>query len=635
MPNPYALTISGVNSGENLLTLPSVSAPTTPYVELGSLVLTQSSDGGGGSVAFTVIESKVPSAGPWWRSGAVHDNAMIRLYDDRLAKSQVILPAVSNAARTGTTATITTNIAHNLYTGQALTLALASGPTGYTALNGTWTITSITATTFTFTTGTSGTITSGAATGTITIAPAIFLGYLTDISAELIGGLGSRAAVSGDDVDGWLDKTVVRSGRQSTNTGQSVGDWSIGDSTQTDREAINKIIKRISEQVTDTTTLQLLDTSVISGTTRAIYTGTARTVGRIDLKAGTLRQALEQVSQLSAGIAQAAYRFWVDTTGRINYGPVSAAPLYADAPFEIVTDPASVDKTGTGGTATSKILASNLSVALDHSDIVKGIFVRAANTQIAYDKYGTPASNDSYFRTYDGATATLAGLALAARSGPLPHEVIAADKISGKVDHSADVTALARASMQQRAKPLRTVSLTIAGADPAQSTTPDHAYGYTQGYKYDGSTYTLVKAWQAGQYIKITAPSLDMGRSIAVSNLTRSTTTATITTSSAHGLTTGDAVTIALTSGPTGYAEVNGTYTVASTPSTTTFTVTTTASRTHTIAAAAGTVTVQTILRIATMALRFEPGAYIARIDIEAEFRRQRLRGLRFIRAGE
>jgi hypothetical protein len=114
MANPYALTVSGVNGGENLLTLPSPSAPTTPYVTLGSISLTQSADGGGGSLSFDVIESKVPSTGAWWRSGAVHDNAMIRLYDDRLAKSQVILPAVSTAARAGTTATITTNIAHNL-----------------------------------------------------------------------------------------------------------------------------------------------------------------------------------------------------------------------------------------------------------------------------------------------------------------------------------------------------------------------------------------------------------------------------------------------------------------------------------------------------------------------------------------
>jgi hypothetical protein len=75
--------------------------------------------------------------------------------------------AISTVARTTTTATITTSSAHGFIVGDSITIALTSGPTGYAALNGTWTITtSATATTFTFTTGTSGTITSGAAVGT-------------------------------------------------------------------------------------------------------------------------------------------------------------------------------------------------------------------------------------------------------------------------------------------------------------------------------------------------------------------------------------------------------------------------------------------------------------------------------------
>jgi len=75
--------------------------------------------------------------------------------------------AVSNVARTGTTATITTSTFHNYTAGQSVTIALTSGPTGYAALNGTWTITApVTSNTFTFTTVTSGTITSGAAVGT-------------------------------------------------------------------------------------------------------------------------------------------------------------------------------------------------------------------------------------------------------------------------------------------------------------------------------------------------------------------------------------------------------------------------------------------------------------------------------------
>jgi hypothetical protein len=80
---------------------------------------------------------------------------------------------VSNVARTLTTATVTTIGVHGFAIGQSATVALSSGPTGYTALNGTWTITGTPApTTFTFTTVTSGTITSGAAIGTVAVPAA-------------------------------------------------------------------------------------------------------------------------------------------------------------------------------------------------------------------------------------------------------------------------------------------------------------------------------------------------------------------------------------------------------------------------------------------------------------------------------
>lgn len=87
---------------------------------------------------------------------------------------------VSNVARTGTTATITTIGVHGFAIGQSATVSLSSGPSGYTALNGTWTITGTPApTTFTFTTVTSGTITSGAAIGTVAVPAA------TDRSVDL------------------------------------------------------------------------------------------------------------------------------------------------------------------------------------------------------------------------------------------------------------------------------------------------------------------------------------------------------------------------------------------------------------------------------------------------------------------
>jgi len=75
--------------------------------------------------------------------------------------------SVSTAARAATLATITTAAAHYLNTGDTVTIALTSGPTGYAALNGTYSITVTSTTQFTYTTTTSGTVTSGAAVGAI------------------------------------------------------------------------------------------------------------------------------------------------------------------------------------------------------------------------------------------------------------------------------------------------------------------------------------------------------------------------------------------------------------------------------------------------------------------------------------
>jgi hypothetical protein len=75
-----------------------------------------------------------------------------------------------------------------------------------------------------------------------------------------------------------------------------------------------------------------------------------------------------------------------------------------------------------------------------------------------------------------------------------------------------------------------------------------------------------------------------------VSNVARSTTTATITTALPHGFGVDRVITVALTNGPAGYAALNGSYVIASVPSTSTFTYTTTSSGTITSGAATGTV---------------------------------------------
>ena len=70
-----------------------------------------------------------------------------------------------------------------------------------------------------------------------------------------------------------------------------------------------------------------------------------------------------------------------------------------------------------------------------------------------------------------------------------------------------------------------------------------------------------------------------------ITNSYRTGTTATITTSSAHGFRVGDRVTIAGTNGNT---PLHGTYTITAVPTTTTFTYTTTTSGTITSAADTG-----------------------------------------------
>jgi hypothetical protein len=65
--------------------------------------------------------------------------------------------------------------------------------------------------------------------------------------------------------------------------------------------------------------------------------------------------------------------------------------------------------------------------------------------------------------------------------------------------------------MVTRGKPVRTVSFTIGGGNLSQTASPDWQYGFTQGWaETSAATYTLIKAWLPGQYVKINAPSLDL-----------------------------------------------------------------------------------------------------------------------------
>jgi hypothetical protein len=252
----------------------------------------------------------------------------------------------------------------------------------------------------------------------------IFLGFISSIQGELLeNGIGTRAMVQVTGATGWLSKTIIRNGKTGIRATSFVDSFTIGTgepedtSATTDQAVINGLLARVAAQQTDASTLQLLNTAVISGSTRAIYTGTAQKIGKQTFRATTLQSALEQVAEAAGGISDVQYRIWVDNDGRVNYGPKTVAPTYATAPAEIVTDPASI-QTGSAASAT-RLFARDLSVNLDHENIVKGIFVMADSAYARYDSnivFSGAPTNDPYFRTYNG-TYFRATVSLAARSG--------------------------------------------------------------------------------------------------------------------------------------------------------------------------------------------------------------------------
>lgn len=550
MANPFTLIIAGVTgagAGGDLLTLPAPASTTTPYVDLKSLKVVMSADGGGGSMSFDVIEVKTPLNSPWWRSGAVYDNARVQFFDSR-----------------------------------------------YSATT------------------------------------ALFLGYITSIQGKVLeNGVGTRATVSVSDAGGWLNKTIIRNPKTGITVKSSMDSFTQGGASSTDRDHINSLLSKIDAQVNDSTTRQILNTSVISGSTRAIFTGTAQTIGKQSFKATTLQSALDQIAEAAGGVNDAQYRYWVDGSGRLNYGPKVAAPASSSAPAGIVTAP-ELFRVGSiaGATAsTTNIFARDLSVTLDHDAIVKGIFVQAADTVARYDSnqtYPTAPTNDPYFRTYTG-TYSRDGAGQAARNGPLPHEIFSAPKVKNLSDRGATIGSLARATMVTRSKPIRSVSFTVAGSDITQTSNPDWSYGYSQGY-----------ALSAGAAL-----------------VARAGTTATITTNNDHPYRVGDLIRVGLLSGPTGYTALNGNWTVTAVPSSTSFQYTTVTSGTITSGSASGLIyhlatawlpgqyvrivssqlglVDGTVLFIASVTMRFAEGGgtYQVQYEIEADFRRRYLQGLR------
>jgi hypothetical protein len=95
-------------------------------------------------------------------------NATTVLNDAELTPTtaSAVTPAIATVARTGTLVTITTAAAHGYAAGDSATIAAVTN----TAVNGTFTLVSASASTLTYNTVSSGTIASGADTGTVKVA---------------------------------------------------------------------------------------------------------------------------------------------------------------------------------------------------------------------------------------------------------------------------------------------------------------------------------------------------------------------------------------------------------------------------------------------------------------------------------
>jgi hypothetical protein len=122
--------------------------------------------------------------------------------------------SVAFATRAADVATITLSGDHSFSVGHPFTITLTNGPTGYAALNGSYTIDTVpSARTFTYKTATSGTVTYGAATGTVsadgTITPTPITGgdMRSNLDTVINPGLGVAYANAGT-LDGSGNLTI-------------------------------------------------------------------------------------------------------------------------------------------------------------------------------------------------------------------------------------------------------------------------------------------------------------------------------------------------------------------------------------------------------------------------------------------
>jgi hypothetical protein len=349
----------------------------------------------------------------------------------------------------------------------------------------------------------------------------IALGYITSIDVELLpNGVGTKASVTASDPTGWLEKIVVRKGKIGSATQQPVGNFTAAGTT--DQQIITSILGYVNGASSGSYTQDAATKLIFDASLAPTYVGTATTIATSAkpylVEVQTLASVLDSIRSLAEGVDGVIRRYWVDATGKLNYGRTGTAPANPTAPFAVITTGTPV--TGSSSARTT-VYANALTVNLDHDATIDRIFTKAASYQSDLDRgrgslsdrsgaFTTGNTVDPYVRTAGSAAPRGPGTAYA-RSGPRAEQLFELGSFRGldNVNRADYIDRFTGATFNLNYQPKRTISLSIVGSG-SSTANPDHEYGFVQGYT-GGSPFTLTKRIQAGDYLLLTAPALDLG----------------------------------------------------------------------------------------------------------------------------
>ena len=553
-------------------------------------------------------------------------NALAQVYSGSTAPVTVTTGGATSGASSGTTATMTTATAHGLAVGDLVTIAGVT-PSGY---NGTYLVQTVpTTTTYTVTT-------SGSNLGASTVSGTTAVPAQASFTARSAGtvGLVARAAASPQ-----VDMMQVQ---DSGGTSQFKIDISGNTVLNSSRSLYANTLSNISSGNNASVLLQSsgasIQTTVNSNVVLTVKnTGTPSTDLQQWVSGSTVLSSINSAGALLApyirnSAANGAYLSLTSSYMRVRPGqPGTIGMLYSgetnqtadltqytDISLSILGGRNAVGQVWSGSTApvtvatggatsgTSSGTTATLTTATAHGLTSGDLVTIAGMTPSGY--------NGTYIATVTGSTTytvTTSGSNLGAStvSGTtsVPAQASFTSRSAGTVGLVARAAASAVADLTQWQNSSGTVLAKVdyqgSFAINDNNTSPSnlgYALRVKQNSVFDSGAIGVVpvNVWaRTGQTANLTNWYSDLGTTIVggrnavgqtwsgstapvtvttggATSGTSSGTTATMTTASAHGLAVGDLVTIAGVT-PSGY---NGTYLVATVPTTTTYTVTTSGS---------------------------------------------------------